>query len=86
MKLVNIPVSIVAVGLSATISTAAMMSATGVVKAVDTKHDSITLTDGKVYVLGEGFEAETFKIGEKVSIKFEKRNGKMVASSVNAVK
>lgn len=86
MKLVNIPVSFVAVSLFATISAAASMSAIGVVKAVDTKHDSITLMDGKIYVLGEGFEAETFKIGEKVSIIFKKKNGRIVASSVKAVK
>ena len=49
-------------------------SATGVVKNVDMKKDSITLSDGKVYILTEGFEAETFKAGEKVVMFYNAAN------------
>ena len=82
----NIPVFVVAASLLATAAFAANMSATGVVKSVSTKSDSITLADGSVYILAEGFEAENFKAGEKVAIVFAMKNGKMIASSVKVVK
>jgi Cu/Ag efflux protein CusF len=86
MKIINLPAVFAASLLLATTAFAASMSTSGVVKSVDTKHDSITLMDGSSYTLGEGFEAETFKAGEKVAIVFVKKNGKMMASSVKAVK
>jgi Cu/Ag efflux protein CusF len=68
--------------LLATAAFAATMSATGVIKVVDTKGDSITLTDGKRYILSEGVEAESLKAGEKVSIIFHTKGGKMIATAV----
>ncbi len=49
---------------------------TGTVRSVNTKSDSITLSDGKVYMLPEGIEAELIKVGERVKITFSQRNGK----------
>ena len=49
---------------------------TGTVRSVNTKSDSITLSDGKVYMLPEGIEAESIKVGERVKITFSQRNGK----------
>ena len=86
MKIMSLPVFFAASCLLATAAFAASLSANGVVKSVDTKHDSITLVDGSTYTLAEGFEAETFKAGEKVAIVFQKKNGKMMASSVKVVK
>ena len=86
MKLFNIPVFVAATSLLATAVFAASMSATGVVKSVDTKGDAITLVDGNVYILSEGLEAENFKAGEKVAIVFAMKNGKMIASSVKVMK
>lgn len=85
MKIINLSVMTLAVCLFASTAFAANMSANGVIKSVDSKHDSITLVDGGVYTLSEGFEAETFKAGEKVNIVFETKNGKMIASSVKAI-
>ena len=56
------------------------------VKNVDMKKDSITLSDGKVYILTEGFEAETFKAGEKVAILFHGKGGRLFATSVKQLK
>ena len=85
MKISNFLIMIAAACIFATIASAANMSASGVIKSVDSQHDSITLVGGGVYTLSEGFEAETFKAGEKVNIIFETKNGKMIASSVKAV-
>ena len=85
MKIINLSVVMAAACFVATTAFAANMSASGVIKSVDSKNDAITLVDGGVYTLTEGFEAETFKVGEKVKIVFETKNGKMMASSVKAV-
>jgi Cu/Ag efflux protein CusF len=86
MKIINLPVFFATSCLLATVAFAANMSANGVVKSIDNKDDSITLMDGSVYTLAEGFEAETFKTGQKVAIIFVTKNGKMMASSVKVVK
>ena len=61
-------------------------SASGVVKSVDSRHDSIRLTDGSVFRLAEGSEAEDFKPGTKVEITYAKKHGESVASAVKIVK
>ena len=86
MKIINLPAFLAASFLLANVAFAAKMSANGVVKSIDSGGDSITLVDGSVYTLGEGFEAETFKPGQKVVIIFDTKNGKMTASSVKVVK
>jgi Cu/Ag efflux protein CusF len=86
MKNIYLPAMLAASLAFATSTFAASQSTSGVVKSVDTKNDSITLVDGSSFTLGEGFEAESFKVGEKVVITFTKKNGKMMASSVKAVK
>jgi Cu/Ag efflux protein CusF len=60
--------------------------ATGTVRSVNTKSDSITLSDGKVYVLPEGIEAESIKVGERVNITFSQSKGKNRASAVEKAK
>lgn len=54
----------------------------GTVRSVNTKLDSITLNDGKAYVLPEGIEAESVKAGEKVKITFATNKGENRASSL----
>ena len=66
--------------------TAQAAETSGTIRHVNTKADTITLNDGKVYVLPEGIEAESVKIGEKVKITFVKNKGQNRVSklSVNA--
>jgi hypothetical protein len=66
------------IGLAAT--------ASGTVKSVNSKGDAITLDDGEVFVLAEGTEAESVKVGTKVKITFSMKSGKMVATKVEASK
>ena len=86
MRKSYVPALVVCATLLATAAFAAGISATGVIKSVDKKGDAIILTDGKVYTLSEGFEAEKFKAGEKVAVIYDMKNGKMVATSVKIVK
>jgi uncharacterized protein YlzI (FlbEa/FlbD family) len=65
---------------------AASATTTGTIEKVDTKSDSITLDNGKVYILSEGVEAESMRIGMKVLVTYRMKNGKMVATSVQALR
>jgi Cu/Ag efflux protein CusF len=60
--------------------------ATGTIAAVNTKADAITLSDGKVFTLPEGVEAETLKVGERVRVTYSTVHGKMRASKVVPIK
>ena len=55
---------------------------TGTVSSVNTKTDSITLNDGKAYVLPEGIEAESVKVGENVKVTFTQSKGQNRASAL----
>jgi Protein of unknown function (DUF1344) len=59
---------------------------TGTVRSVNTKSDSITLSDGKVYSLPEGIEAESVKTGERVKIIYSQSKVKNQASSLTKLK
>ena len=59
---------------------------TGTIASIDKKGDSITLSDGKTFSLPEGIEAETLKVGEKVTITYSTKAGKLAASSIQPAK
>jgi hypothetical protein len=63
-------------------TTAHAAETTGAVRSVNTKADSITMSDGKVYVLPEGIEAESVKVGEKVKITFTSSHNQNRASAL----
>ena len=84
MKAIYLPAMFAASLLLATSAFAATQSASGVIKSIDAKNDSITLVDGKSFILGNEMEAETFKVGQNIVITFTMVDGKMTASSVKA--
>lgn len=59
---------------------------TGSIASIDKKGDSVTLADGKTFSLPEGIEAETLKVGEKVTVTYTTKAGKFAASSVRPAK
>lgn len=79
---------IIAVALILVASTTAVFAKemTGTVKAIDKAHDSITLTDGMTFTLPEGIEAETLKVGEKITVVYSSKAGKLLATSIRVVK
>lgn len=67
---------------AATNAFASQLNAT--VKHVDRKHDSITLSDGKVYGLPEDIEVESLTPGQKVTVTFSStKSGKREISKFN---
>jgi Cu/Ag efflux protein CusF len=63
---------------------AAVQNDTGAIKSIDAKANTITLADGKTFILPKGFKLETLKAGEKVVVAYEVKSGKMEAVSVKA--
>ncbi|MBN8998745.1 MAG: DUF1344 domain-containing protein [Rhizobiales bacterium] len=59
-------------------------SISGTVNKVDKNGDSFTLSNGTVYVLPEGIEAETLHVGDKVKVTYSTgQNGKIRVSAVS---
>jgi hypothetical protein len=59
----------------------------GTIKTISKSGDSITLSDGKVFTLPEGIEAETLKVGERVHVVYSvNAAGKATVSNVMPVK
>ncbi len=75
--------AIIAFAAAISTSGAIAKSASGTIQSVDTKHDSILLTDGTKVTLPEGIEAESLKPGENVVVTYTVKNGKLIASSVH---
>ena len=84
MRRISLASTVAAVLVMAPAAYAAEITAT--VRSVDTKSDSITLSDGKVYVLPEGIEAESIKVGEKVKLTFTPSKGSNRVSSLAKAK
>jgi len=77
---------IVAVGAAALFAASSMAAlaadATGAIQSIDTTTNTVTLSDGTVYVLPAGFDAASIKVGDNVTITFEEADGKMTATEV----
>lgn len=84
MRTFLIPILVVGVALAA--GTAFAATDSGTISAVNPNADSITLSDGKVFTLAEGTEAESLKVGQKVSVVYHMKSGKMVATKIIAIK
>jgi Cu/Ag efflux protein CusF len=63
---------------------AAGMTDTAAIKTIDAKANSITLADGKSFVLPAKFDLKTIKVGEKVLVTYDMKDKLMVASAVTA--
>ena len=73
--------SIGAIALSSAVF-AASMTDTGAIKSIDEKANSVTLADGKIFVLPAKFDVKTIKVGEKVAVTYDMKDKAMVASAV----
>lgn len=60
---------------------AAATEHTGVVKTWDAKTHTVTLEDGMIYILPTTFAADGIKVGEKVMVTFEVKDGKNMATA-----
>ena len=83
----NLVVPIVIAGfLAASPFAFAAQQANGTVKAIDMGSMTLTLADGTIYHLPQGFKDPGLKTGEKVQISWNMQNGQYDAVAVTVVK
>ena len=75
-----------AVAFMATGALATALSKTGEIKSVDAAKHELVLNSGETFVLGHSVKADKLKAGEKVSVSYETKDGKMVASKITVTK
>lgn len=76
------PLSIVAVALLSSAALAATETKTGEVKTADVAKHQLSLATGETFDVGSHIKLDKVKVGEKVTVTFEKKNGKMEASKI----
>jgi hypothetical protein len=71
-----------------TLMTGAAFAATdtGTIKQINPKSDAITLDDGNTFTLAEGTEAESLKVGQKVTVTYTLKAGKTAATKIIVTK
>ena len=80
-------ISAAAVVLIASATGAFAKDDVGTIKTINKSGDSITLSDGKVFKLPEGIEAESLKVGERVRVVYSTdAAGKMKVTGVVPMK
>jgi len=68
--------------LLAGISFANAADVTGTIKSIDMTAGMITLDNGKAYKLPATVKATDWKVGEKVKVTFDDKNGQLTATAV----
>lgn len=83
---VYIPLAAASLVLVSSAAYAAALTKTGEIKSIDTAKQQFQLQSGDTFAAGKSVKLQNLKAGEKVSIVYESKDGKMVASKVHAVK
>ena len=88
MRKLLVPAAAAALLATSALSFAAatQQHATGTIKAYDAKAQTLTLTDGSIYMLPKVFKNPGLKAGEKVSINWEMKGANKTVDQVMIVK
>jgi len=81
MKKLIVPAS--AAALLALASVASAANVTGTIKSIDAAKGTVELNNGSVYSAPSKIKLSQFKVGEKVSVNYEKTKGKMELSTLS---
>lgn len=85
-KKISVPTLLAGVVLASTAALAAAQTKTGEIKSTDTAKHELVLSSGDTFELGSGVKIDKLKAGEKVTVTYEMKDGKMLASKVHAAK
>ena len=55
---------------------------TGVIKTIDTQKHEVVLDNGKIYMLNNTVNPQTFKVGDKVIVSTQVENGKNMVNKM----
>ena len=71
-----------AAALLAGISIANAADVTGMIKSIDSTKGLITLDNGKEYTLAPSIKPTDWKVGEKVKVTYDEKNGTMTVTAL----
>ena len=80
------PVLLAALTAMSVSAFAASQTKTGDVKSTDAAKHELTLANGDTFEVSSHVKLEKIKVGDKVAITFDTKDGKMVASKVHHTK
>jgi hypothetical protein len=77
-----IPLALAGVTLLSGAALAAAQTKTGEVKSTDATKHELVLASGDTFELAKNIKVEKFKAGDKVTVTYDMKDGKMIASKV----
>ena len=86
MKKMSFPLAFAGLALASAAAFAATQTKTGEIKSTDAAKHELVLTSGDTFEVANGVNVDKLKAGEKVTVTFEQKDGKMMASKVHAAK
>jgi len=86
IKKISVPLALAGIVLASATAFAAAQTKTGEIKSTDATKHELVLTSGDTFELGSAVKVDQLKVGEKVAVTYEMKDGKMLASGVHAVK
>jgi uncharacterized protein DUF1344 len=81
-----VPILVIVLAGASAMALAAVETKSGDIKTLDTAKQEIVLTSGEIFNIPASIQLKNFKVGEKVTIAYEMKNGKMEATKVEAAK
>jgi hypothetical protein len=77
---------VVGLTLLSSAALAAAQTKTGEVKSTDATKHELVLSTGDTFELGSNIKIDKLKVGDKVTVTYDMKDGKMVASKVHHTK
>jgi uncharacterized protein DUF1344 len=82
----SVPIVLIGIASASAIAFAAVETKVGNIKTINSTKHEIVLSSGETFEFPKTVQLKNFKAGEKVSIAYEMKNGKLMATSVEAAK
>jgi hypothetical protein len=82
----SVPLVVFGLAAASSMALAAVEMKTGNIKSLDPAKHELVLSTGETFELPTSVQLNKLKVGEKVSIAYEIKNGKMTATKVDAAK
>lgn len=80
------PIALASLAVLSSAALAASQTKTGEIKSTDAAKHEIVLSTGDTFEAGTKIKLDKLKVGEKVAVTYEMKDGKMLASKVHATK
>jgi uncharacterized protein DUF1344 len=81
-----VPVVVVGIAAASSMALAAVETKVGNIKSLDTAKHELVLSTGEIFELPKTVQMKLLKVGEKVTVAYETKDGKMMATKVSAAK